>query len=188
MQQTAGPSPKTGAFAHPMRNVDALAISSGMTVADFGAGSGAYVSLIAEKLEGFGRVYAIDIQRDLLRRIGNDAAKRGFSNVELLWGDLEQPGGSKLADASLDLVLISNLLFQLADKEVVLHEARRVIRPRGRVVIIDWLESFGGIGPQKKDVVTKEHALELAHAANLELMKEFDAGAHHYGLILRASV
>lgn len=172
-------------FAHPKRNVAALPLQHGMRVADFGAGSGAYVLGVAERLEGSGTVYAIDIQRDLLRRILSDATKRGYKNVEIIWADLEAPRASKLADASIDLVLISNLLFQVPDKTLVLREAARVVKPSGYVVIIDWSESFGGMGPIKEDVVTKSSALAAAKKAALELQREFEAGAHHYGLILR---
>src|SRR3989344_5280139 len=102
--QTHSPLPTAG-FAHPRRNIAALGIQSSMRVADFGAGGGAYTLAIAERLEGSGRVYAIDVQRDLLRRIANEAARRGYANVEGIWADLEVPRASKLADASIDLVL-----------------------------------------------------------------------------------
>lgn len=171
-----------GDFAHPKRNVEALGIESNMRVADFGAGSGAYVLAIAERLPG-GTVYAVDIQRDLLRRIHNDAQRRGYANVEIVWADLETPRASKFADASIDRVLISNLLFQVSDKDVVVREARRIVKANGSVAIIDWSDSFKGMGPAKGDVVKKEAALSLAAKAGLKLKKEFEAGAHHYGCI-----
>jgi len=185
MQNTAHhQSPlQTANFAHPHTNVKALGIGPGMSVADFGSGSGHYVLAIAEALEGSGHVYAIDVQRDLLRRIHNEAMKRGIKNVQILWGDLERPGGSKIADHHLDRVLISNLLFQVEDKSAVLQEAARVLRPHGRLAIIDWSESYGGMGPVKKDVVTKDAAQKLAVAHGFELDREFPAGAHHYGLL-----
>jgi len=187
MQQTAhhARALKTENFAHPRQNVAALGLQSGMRVADFGAGSGAYVLAIAERLEESGVVYAIDVQRELLRRIHNEAVRRGFKNVEVIWADLEVPRASKLADGSIDLVLISNLLFQVPDKPPVLREARRIVKPTGRVAVIDWSESFGGMGPIEEDVVEKEAALELSRNAGLDLEREFAAGAHHYGLILR---
>lgn len=175
----------THGFAHPPRNVQALGIEPGMSVADFGSGSGAYVMLIAEALAGTGHVYACDIQKDLLRRTYNDAHKIGHKNVKVLWGDLERPGGSKLADESQDLVLVSNLLFQVENKDAVLAEAARVLRKGGRIAVIDWTDSFGGMGPTKEMVFKKEWALEAAKEAGLELKKEFEAGAHHYGLIFK---
>lgn len=176
---------KTANFAHPKRNVAALGVEPGMSVADFGSGSGIYVLHIAEELLHSGRVYAIDVQRDLLRRVKNEANRRGFKNVDVIWTDLEHPGSSKLADKTLDLVLISNLLFQVENKAAVLAEAWRVLKPSGRLAIIDWAESFGGLGPVKTDVVPKEKALTLAKESGFEFQREFSAGAHHYGLIFR---
>ena len=175
----------TANFAHPRRNVAALGVEPGMAVADFGSGSGVYVLHIAEALENHGRVYAIDVQQDLLKRVKNEAHRRGFKNVEVIWTDLERAGSSKLTDKTLDLVLISNLLFQLENKGAVLAEAWRILKPAGRLAIIDWSESFGGMGPQKADVVGKDAALALAKENGFELQREFSAGAHHYGLICK---
>lgn len=178
----------TANFAHPRRNVEALGVEPGMLVADFGSGSGIYVLHIAEELKHSGHVYAIDVQRDLLKRVLAEAHRRGFKNVEVVWSDLEREGSSKLADEKLDLVLISNLLFQVENKAAVLREARRILSPRGRLAIIDWRESYGSMGPEKRDVVTKEKAETLARDAGFELQREFPAGAHHYGLIFRPSL
>ena len=184
-QASSKTAPPAGGFAHPRRNVAALGIEPGMLVADFGSGSGAYTLAIADRLEGVGHVYAIDIQRDLLRRIANEAAKLGHKNVEIIWADLEVPRASKLAGETLDFVLISNLLFQVPDKGALLAEARRILKATGRLAIVDWSESFKGLGPVDEDVVPKQTGLELARKAGFELMKEFPAGAHHYGLIMR---
>lgn len=183
---------RAGGFAHPRRNVAALNVQQGQRIADFGAGSGAYTLAIADRLGGTGVVYAIDVQRDLLRRIANEATRRGYRNVEVIWSDLEVPRASKLADHSMDLVLISNLLFQVPDKLPILREARRIIKGGGNVVIIDWADPTsahshgeGSIGPRKDDIINKGAALEFARKSGLEFVREFAAGAHHYGLIFR---
>lgn len=174
----------TAGFAHPVRNIAALGVEPGMHVADFGSGSGAYVLAIAERLSGSGAVYAIDVQKDLLRRTHNEARLRGFSVVHIVWGDLEKPHGSKLAAHSQDLVLISNLLFQVEDKRALFLEAKRIIKAHGRLAVIDWQESFGGMGPIPKHVVTKDAAIAYAETNGFKLSETFEAGAHHYGLIL----
>ena len=125
--------------------------------------------------------------KNILHKTLNEASKRGFSTVRVICGDLEMPRGSKLPDSSCDVVLISNLLFQVDDKSSVLREAARIVRPDGRLAIIDWEESFGGMGPIKDAVCTKDAALLLAHNAGFTLRKEFSAGAHHYGLIFEPS-
>lgn len=187
MQQTAHDHRplKTEGFAHPRKNIIAFGIQGGQKVADFGAGSGAYTLAIAERLEGSGHVYAIDVQRDLLRRISNEAMKRGFKNVEIIWADLEVPRASKLADKSIDVVVVSNLLFQVPEKMPVLREAHRILKSHGHLALIDWSDSFGGMGPLKGDVVKKEAALKFAEEAGFSLTREFSAGAHHYGLMLK---
>ena len=182
---------QTAGFAHPARNSNMLGIEPGMSVADFGAGSGHYVIEIAERLENAGHVYAIDVQRDLLHRIKNESHRRGFKNVEVIWADLEEIGASKIADHKIDLVLISNLLFQLQNKSAALEEARRILRPHGRLAIIDWSDpalsndSNGRIGPHRDHIFPKKSAISLAESAGFQLTREFDAGAHHYGLVFR---
>lgn len=187
MQHTAHRSEPLGTagFAHPARNVAALGVQPWMKVADFGAGSGAYVFAIAELLAGEGTVYAIDIQKDLLRRIANEANHRHLRKVEVIWADLEIPGASKLADKSVDIVLISNILFQLDDKSAPFVEAKRILKPEGSLAVIDWSESFGGLGPTAAHVVTREKARQLAEWAGFGLVREFSAGAHHYGLMFK---
>jgi ubiquinone/menaquinone biosynthesis C-methylase UbiE len=128
-------------------------------------------------------VYAIDVQKDLLRRIKNEAHARGLHNIEIIWGDLEIPGSSKIHPHTVDVVLFSNVLFQMPVKRTPLEEAKRIVKKSGRIVIIDWIDSFGGLGPHKDDVLTKAGAKALASHAGLRLVEEFGAGAHHYGLI-----
>lgn len=176
---------KTAGFAHPPRNVSEFGIRAGMSVADFGSGSGAYVLLMAQALQGSGHVYAVDIQRDLLRRTLAEAKERGLANVDVVWADVEKPGASKIAKEALDIVLISNLLFQVDDKRALLREARRILKPTGHLVLIDWADSYGGMGPQQKQVVTQEQALALASECGFALQREFPAGAHHWGAVCK---
>ena len=189
MQHTAQHrSPISAAgFAHPARNVDELDIRPGMHVADFGTGSGAYVLAMAERMGNEGSIYAVDVQKDLLRRLHNECQHRGYKNVHIVWADLEKPHAVKVRPGSLDLVLVSNVLFQLEDKTAVFTEARRVLHDGGRLVIIDWADSFGGMGPHKHHVVTRETGLALAREQGFELLREFPAGAHHWGVIFRLS-
>jgi ubiquinone/menaquinone biosynthesis C-methylase UbiE len=185
-------APPAGGFAHPKRNMYALGVRAGTVIVDFGAGSGAYVLGIAEHLNGMSHVYAVDVQQDLLRRIKNEAHRRDLKNVETIWGDLERPNGSKIADKHADYVLISNLLFQVEHKSAVLAEARRILKNNGTLAIIDWSESPPAgarrLGPIKKDIVTKEKAIALAVKEGFELQNEFEAGAHHYGLLFSPKV
>lgn len=170
-------------FVDPQQVVAQMHISAGMRVADIGAGSGAYVFPIADKVGGDGRVYALDVQRDYLTRIANEAGRTGRNNIEIIWADVERMHGSKLQDSATDVALLSNVLFQFEIKEDALREVYRIVKPGGQAVVIEWSESFGGMGPQTGDVVSKEEATRLMEAAGFKLTREFVPGAHHYGLV-----
>lgn len=173
------------AFVDPKQIIRQFAVGEGWHVADFGTGSGAYVFALAANVGGEGRVYAVDIQKDLLLKVKNEARARGLLNVEILWGDVEKAGGSKLRDNSMDAVVASNILFQVEDKRGCVREISRVTKPGGRVLIVDWTDSFGGLGPQQEAVLTKDAATELFQKERFIYEQSIPAGDHHYGIIFK---
>ncbi len=172
-------------FSEPKKVIDQCSIQAGQTIADFGAGSGMYTIEAAKSLMSTGKVYAIDVQDELLVRLQKETLKEHLSNVDIIHGDVEKPGGTRLGDSMIDLVLISNLLFQVEDKKGMLIEAKRVLVPGGRVMVVEWSESFGGIGPHTDHVVTSEMCLELFERAGFAKDREVSAGSHHYGFIFK---
>jgi arsenite methyltransferase len=172
-------------FSDPVKNVEQCGIQAGMEIADFGSGSGHYSLAAAKALMSTGRVYAIDLNKDLLTKLKNHASKEGLYNVEVIWGDIEKPNGTKLRDSSIDLVFLSNILFQLDDKDALVKEVKRVLKPGGRVLVVDWTDSFGGIGPTPKVVVTKDKAIALFETTGFHMDREITAGSHHYGFIYK---
>jgi len=170
-------------FSNPKSNVHKLGFKEGMAVADFGAGSGAYTLALASMVGSTGTVYAVDVQRDLLTRIQNEAQRRGFENVQPVWGDIESQDSVSIRDGLLDGVLLSNTLFQLDDKITAIKEAWRVLKPGGVLAIIDWSESFGGLGPQQDAVVSRNEAKLTCIDNQFMFKQEFPAGEHHYGLL-----
>lgn len=170
-------------FASPETNITQLELAPGSRVADFGAGSGAYTLAAARAVTDRGKVYAVDVQKELLTKLSAHASAEGVGNVEIIWGNLDRVGGSKILDETMDAVIVSNILFQSEDKQSLLLEAKRILRPGGKVLIIDWSESFGGIGPNPAHVVTLEEGKKLLSEAGLSLSKEFNAGAHHWGVV-----
>ncbi len=170
-------------FNHPQNNIKEGYIAEGMRVADFGAGVGHHSLPVARQVGDSGDVYAIEIQKDLLTKLHREAERERLLNVHPILGDLEKAGGSKLADQFVDRVLIINTLFQLEEKKIALSEAKRILKSDGRLVLIDWQDSFGQIGPHPDQVVTKEKALSLTESAGFKLEKEFEAGSHHYGML-----
>lgn len=172
-------------FLDPTRAVRAAKIHDSMKVADFGSGSGFFTRAAARAVGPNGVVYAIDVHRDMLSRLANIAPLEGLANIEYIQGDLEETHGSALPDATLDVVIIANFLFQVSDKEKVLEEAWRILRKGGRLILIDWRDSFNNMGPHKDHVVSREKVLAEATRGGFAVLEEIEAGSFHFGLILK---
>src|SRR3989344_5927643 len=175
-------------FASPARNIERLSLPANPTVVDLGAGSGFYSFALAEALKkqgGTGKVYALDVQKDLLERIKQEANRRGLGNISVIWGDIDVAGGTKLADRIADAIVVSNVLFQAHDKASFMKEAARILKPGGQMLLIEWSEEGVFLGPGKGVLISKEQALDLAKEARLEKVEEFQAGARHYGIIFK---
>src|SRR5690349_20297451 len=110
-------------FSDPRHNLEQLGLSDGHVVADFGAGSGFYAMEAARLVAPTGKVYAVDIQRDLLERLKKEAQRRHMRDLDIVVGDLEKLGGSKIREGSCDVCIASNVLFMQDDKKAFLLEA-----------------------------------------------------------------
>lgn len=172
----------TDGFLHPERILSYLDIRPGMVIADFGCGGGHFTIAAARKVGENGKVYAIDIQKQILDLVKSRANLEHLLNVEPVWADLERERGSRLGDAAVDLVIISNILFQAEKKAQVIMEAHRVLKPGGRLAVIEWDKTPLPGGPTETMRVPKTAAKAMAESSGFELEKEFESGSHHYGL------
>jgi ubiquinone/menaquinone biosynthesis C-methylase UbiE len=180
------PTPALGRFVVPEIVSTHFHFKAGDAVADFGAGTGFYLRILSDMVGTTGRVFACEIQRQLVEKLSDTVRLQGLSNITPLWCDLEESGGIKLRNGVLDGAIMVNTFFQIDDKGACLRELRRVLRTGGTFQLIDWTESFGGLGPQPLQVVTKAAATDYFESAGFLLEREYPAGDHHYGLAFRA--
>jgi ubiquinone/menaquinone biosynthesis C-methylase UbiE len=174
-----------GVFVIPDVVVTHFHLREGDIVADFGAGSGFFLSALSKHVGDTGRVFACEIQKNLVEKIGDQAHSQNLQNIHPLWCDLEEENGIKIADGELDSGALVNTLFQIENKEVSIKEMSRTIRKGGKFFVIDWTESFSGMGPAPDHVFTSEEATLLLENNGFVLEQEFPAGEHHYGLAFR---
>jgi len=174
-----------GAFADPEKISSHLHLCEGDTVIDLGAGSGNYMEPLSKAVGKSGRVYLGDVQKTLVDTLDNRAQELHLSNIRPLWCDIETVGGIKLKDESLDAALLSNTLFQIENKDNAATEIYRVLHKGGKLFVVDWTESFGGLGPHKDHVITQEVAKALFEKNGFSYEGDFPAGDHHYGIALR---
>jgi ubiquinone/menaquinone biosynthesis C-methylase UbiE len=172
-----------GSFSSPQEIVLQLGLKEGMRVGDFGAGSGHYARALAGVVGDEGKVYAVDVQEDVLKHLKLNTHLHHQAIIEAVWGNIEQYGGSHLRDESLDAVVLANVLFQVESHDELLREVGRVLKPEGQLLVVDWTDSHGGMGPAKERVVTEAKAEELVARAGFKKVKSLHAGTHHHGAI-----
>ena len=170
-------------FLSPEKIVEYCDVHHGMKVADLGSSIGSYSILLAKRVGVHGTVYAVDVQKELLSKLQNEAKLQKLDNIEIVWGDFEKENGTTLKDESVDRVFLINTFFQVEDKDACLKEVKRILKKGGKIIYIDWVDSFGGIGPHKESIVTKEEALNLLEKYNFKRDRDFPAGDHHYGIL-----
>jgi ubiquinone/menaquinone biosynthesis C-methylase UbiE len=158
----------------------------GMKVVDLGAGSGFYTIEVAKAVGSGGRVYAIDVQQELLDKIKRTATNLSLYNIEIIWGNIEKIGGTKVREAIADRVILSNILFQISpeNRDNLALEIKRIIKPGGKLLVIDW-DSGSPLSP--KSLVPQMFAEGIFEKAGFSIEKKFDAGDHHYGIIFKKS-
>lgn len=170
-------------FADPIKNLKQFGLGEGMIVADLGAGTGFY-TIPAGELVPNGKVYAVEVVKDYVTTIKNKAKELKLNNIECFWGDIEKVGGTKLKNGIIDAVIASNILFQVEDKMGFIAEIKRILKPGGKVLLIDWEDGVSPLGPKKEKIVPKEKVLMMFEKFEISLSREIDAGNHHYGMIL----
>ena len=160
-------------------------LEEGMRVADLGPGSGYFTIEIAKAVGEGGVVTAVDILDTALETIRARAISEGVRNIILVRANLEIVGSTSLADDSQDFVLIKNVLFQNDGKLEIIKEAKRILRPAGRLTIIDWEKGTGGFGPPDEYRTPKESILTLANQEKFIYEKDISIDVYHFGMIFR---
>ena len=172
-------------FVDPKKAIEILDITPGLRVADIGCGVGHYTFAVAEKLKGKGKVYAVDIRKNVLGKVASESKEKGYLNIETIWGDAEIDGGTRLAESSVDIVIASNIFFQVEKKEDLAKELSRILVKEGKLLVIDWSNSFGGLGPPEDYIVSPEEIKKVCALFSLDFEEENETGTHHYELLFK---
>lgn len=174
-------------FIRPDELWSDLGARAGQTVAHLGCGPGFYLIPAAKIVGESGKCIGIDIQAHLLGEVESRATRQGVSKiVHTVRSNLENEKGSTLPPDSVDWVLVANILHQ-SNPAKILREAARIVKPEGRVVVIEWSVGASPFGPPNKVRIAKPDALAAAEGTGLTLLREFKPSPYHYGLIMTKS-
>lgn len=168
-------------FLTPEHLVRELYLKSGDRVADIGCGSGVYTLAISREVKDVGQVYAVDIHREMLQSLTLTFEKNNILNVDTVWADIEK--GVNIDAYSLDAVVLSNVLFQIDDKNRALQNILKILKPGGQLLVVDWSDSHNGIGPHKDHFIKESDAENLISKNGFRVIKRLPAGKYHYAFL-----
>ena len=120
---------------HPDEALDALHLRPGMTVADVGAGTGYITQRVAKLVGPAGKVYANDVQPEMLSRLQEHLEQNKVSNVETVLGTQTNPN---LPANTFDLILMVDVYHEFSQPERMLQEMKKALKADGRLVLIEY--------------------------------------------------
>ena len=155
---------------HPDAALDAIGIKPGDVVSDVGAGTGYMTMRMARRVGPRGKVYANDIQPEMLRRLRQNAAKAKLTNIETVLGTDTDPN---LPSAALDLILLVDVYHEFSHPQEMLRKMREDLKPDGRLVLLEYRKEDPSIP------IRIEHKMSVQ-----EVKLELEAESFHLSQVL----
>ena len=166
----------------PTRAVAALELRPGQIVADVGAGSGYYTMLLSQAVGEGGRVYATDIQPEMLALIKKKLESTRTSNVEVVLGT---PTESRLPDRAIDLVVMVDVYHELAQPQIFLRSLKRALKPDGRLVLIEFRKESAWVPIREEHKMTVREARQELENEGYRLDRVIDVLPWQHILVFR---
>ena len=162
---------------HPEISLESICLRSGMTFMDVGCGYGFFTipaaSIVGEK----GKVYAVDVEASSIDRLKREANEKGLKNIHAEVGAAEE---TVFCDACTDVVFYSTVLHDFRDPAKVLRNAKRMLKPSGKLVNLDWKKKPTEFGPPLQIRVSEEQAANLIKQAGFTIISVVDLESDFY--------
>jgi len=169
-------------FFTPVKLLTTLGINSQTgDVAEFGCGYGTFTIPAAKIIKG--KIYALDIESDMIRITNEEAKKSGLGNVQTVLRDFIADGSGLLED-SVDFVMLFNIL-HLEKPTALINEAKRILKVGGKLGIIHWnYDPTTPRGPSMDIRPKPEECLKWAESVGFSKAIRYNLKPYHYGIVL----
>jgi predicted methyltransferase len=155
----------------PDEVVAALQLWPGAVVADVGAGTGYFTERFSRVVGPTGRVYATDVQDEMLEALEQRVAERGLANVVVVRAGFDDPA---LPAGCCDLVFLANVYKEIDGRVAWARRLLPALRPGGRVAIVEYRPSAPGRGPPEEVRLSEAQVMEELAAAGFALAEHHD--------------
>ena len=174
--------PARDAYQKPHEVVMALGLKDGERIADIGSGSGYFALRFARHVGTSGRVFAVDINPDMVVHLNRRIRDANLDNVQTI---LAAPDDPLLADASVDRVFICETWHHIENHPQYLAKLAKMLRPGGEIVVIDFKAIDTPVGPPMPMRVPRESVVAEFERGGFRLAKEYDILPYQLFLVFR---
>jgi len=164
----------------PLPTLEKLGLSSTDIVSDIGCGIGYFSIPAAGMLDSENKVYALDTSDQMLEEVKKRMSAANISNIVTI---KTSEYDLKLPDESVTFALMVNVLHEIEDKAQFITEIRRILKPEGKIAIIEWEKENMEIGPPKEDRIGKDETAALLRSFDMILSGSIQITSVLYGLV-----
>jgi ubiquinone/menaquinone biosynthesis C-methylase UbiE len=169
-------------WQNPDSILASIGLNRGFTFADVGCGSG-FFSIPAAKIVGKkGKVFALDSDEEAIAALRKKAFTKNLTNIAARVGTAED---TVLCDACADIVFFGIVLHDFNDPALVLVNARKMLKPEGRLVDLDWKKESMDFGPPLDIRFSEERAIGLIEGTGFKVERQEETGRFHYIIVAR---
>jgi ubiquinone/menaquinone biosynthesis C-methylase UbiE len=165
---------------NPEKVLEDVGLRSGMVFADVGCGDGFFTIMAAQVVGAEGMVYAVDTDASAIERLKRKSAEKRLGNVKVVVAEAEE---TVFCERCADVVFYSIVLHDFNDSPKVLRNARRMLKPSGRLVDLDWKKKRMSFGPPVQIRFSEKKASNLMEAAGFKIESSTDVGLYHYLIV-----
>ncbi len=148
-----------------------LRLKTGMSVCDMGSGNGYHTLPMAEAVGGTGRVYAVDVQPEMIVMLNERIAEKAITNIEPIIGEVDDP---KLPPNSCDLILLVDVYHEFSHPEAMLTGMKKALKPGGQIVLVEFRAEDDSVPIKPEHKMSKAQITKEMNANGLKLAREFD--------------
>lgn len=181
----------TPGFISPEMVAAGWKIEKGDKVADLGCGGGYFTIPVAYLVGEKGKVYAIDVMEGPVEAVRSKAYLEKLDNVEVIRANLEKKNSLTkwIKSGECQHVILANTLYTSQKKKAILDEAKRILKDKGQLIVIDWVENVSGafrnFGPPIELRLSEKEAISLVSKAGFNYVDKFEAGQFHFGMVFK---
>jgi arsenite methyltransferase len=175
--------PQRDAYQKPQEVLAALNIKPGEVIADIGAGSGYFTFPLARRVGETGKVYAVDVSPDMILQINRRIRDFRSTNVVSVLSDADDP---LLPSASVDRFLFCDSWHHIENQPKYLSQIKRLLKPRGEVVMIDFHKKELPVGPPLRMKIAREDLIRQMNENGFRLAREHTFLPYQYFLVFAA--